>query len=96
MAAGADLPLLAVAATAGYFVVAYGYPALARRLPTDAEPSVAADATSTGAHPARGADALHRLGFAVADVSVRRCARRTATAARPPSRWRWRCKGRDR
>jgi putative Mg2+ transporter-C (MgtC) family protein len=74
MAAGADLPVLAIAATLAYFLVAYGYPQLARRLPASNMSSSWLRLTYVDG---RGIlrEALARCtgaGFAVADVAVDR------------------------
>jgi putative Mg2+ transporter-C (MgtC) family protein len=74
MAAGGDLPLLAVAGTASYFLVAYAYPELARRLPRSRlAPSLVRLTYLDGRGVLR--DVLRvctQGGFAVADVEVQR------------------------
>jgi putative Mg2+ transporter-C (MgtC) family protein len=74
MAAGADLPLLATVTTAGYFLVVFAFPALARRLPAS---RYAPSALRLTYLDGRGIlrEALARCtgaGFAVADLSVKR------------------------
>jgi putative Mg2+ transporter-C (MgtC) family protein len=74
MAAAADLPLLAVATTVLYFVVAFGYPALVARLPyARFAPSTVRITYLDGRGILR--EALARCtdaGFAVADLRVTR------------------------
>ncbi|MEA2393339.1 MAG: putative Mg2+ transporter-C (MgtC) family protein [Solirubrobacteraceae bacterium] len=74
MAAAADLPLLATAARAGYFLVAFGYPAIARRLPSSKlAPSSLRLTYRDGQGILRDALTLCTgAGFAVADVAVQR------------------------
>jgi putative Mg2+ transporter-C (MgtC) family protein len=74
MACGGALPLLAVATTAGYFLVAYGYPAIARHLPRSGEAQSAlrlAYLDGRGVLRLALAECTQR-GFAVADVAVQR------------------------
>jgi putative Mg2+ transporter-C (MgtC) family protein len=73
-AAGADLPVLAVATTVAYFVVAYVYPWLLSRLPASRH---APSAVSVTYEDGRGVlrdvmTACARSGFAIADVAVNR------------------------
>ncbi len=72
-AAGAGLPVLAVAATLAYFVVAYVYPWIVRRLPS----APAASAVRVTYEDGRGilrdvVGACTRNGFAIADLAVDR------------------------
>ena len=76
VAAGAGLGLLAIAATAAYFVVAFAFPPLAARLPT---PRTARRVVQVAYLDGRGVlrEAIARCtrgGFAVADISTRRLA----------------------
>lgn len=74
MAAAAGLPVLAIAATAGYFVIVLAYPALTKLLPSPRHPS---SWVRLSYLDSRGVlrDALAlctRAGFAVADLAVQR------------------------
>lgn len=73
-AAGADLPVLAAATTAGYFVVAYGFHALARRLPRSVHaPSAIRLVYLDGRGVLRRAlQQCTERGFTVAGVTVER------------------------
>lgn len=73
MAAGAGLGVLAVAGTLAYFLVAYGYPELARRLPRSRGMPVTLRVTYLDGHGILR-DALASCtsaGFSVADVATR-------------------------
>jgi putative Mg2+ transporter-C (MgtC) family protein len=74
MAAGGDLPVLAVSTTALYMLVAFAYPPLARRLPRSSQAPSRLRLTYLDGHGVlREALALcTRAGFAVADLAVQR------------------------
>ena len=74
LAAGAGLELVAVASTAGYFLVAYGFPAITARLPQPAPARRVVHVTYTdGRGVLREAIAeATQAGFAVADITTRR------------------------
>jgi putative Mg2+ transporter-C (MgtC) family protein len=75
-AAGADLPVLAVATTVAYFVVAYVYPPLVRRLPSASAPSAVRVLYEDGRGILRDVvGACTRNGFAIADLTVERADR---------------------
>jgi putative Mg2+ transporter-C (MgtC) family protein len=74
LSAGSGLELVAVAATAGYFLVAYGFPAITARLPQAAPERRVLHVTYTdGRGVLREAIAeATQAGFAVADITTRR------------------------
>ncbi|HZU60952.1 MAG TPA: MgtC/SapB family protein [Solirubrobacteraceae bacterium] len=73
MACGGDLPLIALVTTAMYFLVAYGYPVLFRRLPIVANaPSEVRLVYHDGRGTLRRAlEECGRLGFSVSDLTIR-------------------------
>jgi putative Mg2+ transporter-C (MgtC) family protein len=73
MACGGDLPIVAVAATVAYMLVAYGYPTLLRRIPHSSfAPCELRLVYESGAGTLRRALAeCGRLGFQVSDLEVK-------------------------
>jgi putative Mg2+ transporter-C (MgtC) family protein len=72
MAVGSGLWLLALAATSGHFVVAFGFPAISRRLPTSAVAASRLDLVyvSGAGTLSRALEEATRRGFVVAQVIV--------------------------
>jgi putative Mg2+ transporter-C (MgtC) family protein len=83
LAAGAGLELVAIAATAAYFLVAYGFPPLSRRLPQPRDARTVVQVTYLdGRGVLREAIAdCTREGFAIADIATRRLAADDGDAA---------------
>lgn len=81
MACGGDLPLIALVTTAIYFVVAYGYPVLFRRLPIVANaPSEVRLVYHDGQGILRRAlEECARLGFSISDLTIRNEGKRAPT-----------------
>jgi putative Mg2+ transporter-C (MgtC) family protein len=73
MACGGDLPLVAVATTLIYFIVAYGYPLLVDRLPRSRHtPSELRLVYIDGRGILRGAlEQCARRGFSISDLSIK-------------------------
>jgi len=74
MACGAGLPILAVAVTAGHFVIVFGFPAITRRLPRTAYNATQIQLTyESGRGTLRKAlEACTQRGFSVSNVVVER------------------------
>lgn len=85
MACGASLPILAVASSAGYFVVAFAYPAIQVRLPRSLHTPTTVRMTfidGSGVLREAIADCTQR-GFAVTDLSLDRTDRGTSEDGKP-------------
>jgi putative Mg2+ transporter-C (MgtC) family protein len=76
MACGAGLPILAVAVTAGHFIIVFGFPAITRRLPRAAYNATQIQLTYEGGRGTlRNALATcSRRGFSVSNVVVEKTA----------------------
>jgi putative Mg2+ transporter-C (MgtC) family protein len=71
MACGGDLPLIALVTTAIYFLVAYGYPVLFRRLPTAAPTELRLVYHDGQGILRRALEECSRLGFSISDLTIR-------------------------
>jgi putative Mg2+ transporter-C (MgtC) family protein len=82
MACGGDLPLIALVTTAIYFVVAYGYPVLFRRLPVLASTSSELRLVYLDGRGIlrRALEECARRGFSISDLTISNEADRSAAA----------------